>query len=84
MIKVCVANFIMEEYMGIITVNVDSTDKDIFNSICAKMGMNISTAVNIFIKTVNRTKKIPFEVSTQEDSLNVIKSSARKVFPGVN
>ncbi len=54
--------------MGTITVNVDSADKDIFNSICAKMGMNISTAVNIFIKTVNRTKKIPFEVSAQEEN----------------
>lgn len=39
--------------MAAITVNVEQSDKDTFNSICAKMGMNISTAINIFIKAVN-------------------------------
>lgn len=54
--------------MTSITVNVDTADKQIFNSICTKMGMNISTAINVFIKTVNRTKKIPFEVSAEDDA----------------
>ena len=36
--------------MAAITVNVEQKDKETFNSICAKMGMNISTAINIFIQ----------------------------------
>lgn len=53
--------------MAAITVNVDSKDKELFNSICNKMGMNISTAINIFIKTVNRTRSIPFTIEAEEE-----------------
>ena len=53
--------------MAAITVNVDSNDKELFNSICNKMGMNISTAINIFIKTVNRTRSIPFTIEAEEE-----------------
>ena len=31
------------------------------------MGMNISTAINIFIKTVNRTRSIPFTIEAEEE-----------------
>ena len=40
--------------MAAITVNVEQEDKELFNTICNKMGMNISTAINIFIKKVYR------------------------------
>lgn len=43
--------------MAAITVNVEAEDKERFSSICGMMGMTISTAVNIFIKAVNRTRK---------------------------
>ena len=46
--------------MAAITVNVEQEDKELFNTICNKMGMNISTAINIFIKKVNATRSIPF------------------------
>lgn len=52
--------------MAAITVNVDSGDKELFSSICERMGMNISTAVNIFIKAVNREHGIPFKVEAEE------------------
>ena len=53
--------------MAAITVNVEQKDKETFNSICAKMGMNISTAINIFIKAVNRTRTIPFKIRAEEE-----------------
>ena len=53
--------------MPTITVNVDSEDKERFNEICAKLGMNISTAVNIFIKKVNSTRSIPFKLEVEEE-----------------
>ena len=52
--------------MATITVNVDSEDKERFNEICSKLGMNISTAVNIFIKKVNSTRAIPFKLEVEE------------------
>ncbi len=53
--------------MAAITVNVKQQDKEMFGGLCERMGMNVSTAINVFIKTVNRSKKIPFEVGTGEE-----------------
>lgn len=53
--------------MAAITVNVEQGDKETFTSICSKMGMNISTAINIFIKAVNRTRTIPFKIKAEEE-----------------
>ena len=51
--------------MAAITVNVEQEDKELFNSICNKLGMNISTAINIFIKKVNATRSIPFSLELE-------------------
>lgn len=53
--------------MAAITVNVEQEDKELFNSICNKMGMNISTAINIFIKKVNATRSIPFSLELEPE-----------------
>ena len=42
-------------------------DKELFNSICNKLGMNISTAINIFIKKVNATRSIPFSLELEPE-----------------
>ncbi len=57
--------------MSAITVNVKPQDKEAFVNICEKMGMNVSTAINVFIKAVNRTKRIPFAVVAEENSVVV-------------
>ena len=49
--------------MSTLSVNVNNNDKDVFSEICSELGMNISTAINIFIKTVNRTRSIPFSIA---------------------
>ena len=53
--------------MAAITVNVEQEDKELFNTICNKMGMNISTAINIFIKKVNATRSIPFSIKLEPE-----------------
>ena len=53
--------------MAEITVNVEQEDKELFNSICNKLGMNISTAINIFIKKVNATRSIPFSLELEPE-----------------
>ena len=45
-----------------LSVRVEEPVKESFNNLCERMGMNASVAVNIFIRTMLREKKIPFEV----------------------
>ncbi len=45
-----------------ITVRVDSIDKSKFDSFCSNVGINTSTAINMFIKAVLRENRIPFEI----------------------
>ena len=47
-----------------LNVRVDATDKKNFEQFCSNVGMNVSTAVNMFIKAVLREQKLPFEVKT--------------------
>ena len=45
-----------------LNVRVDANDKKSFEQFCNSVGMNVSTAVNMFIKAVLREQKLPFEV----------------------
>lgn len=45
-----------------LSVRVNSEDKKGFESFCEKVGMNASVAVNMFVKTVIREQRLPFEV----------------------
>ena len=50
---------------SIISVRVDKEDKKGFENFCNKTGMNVSTAINLFIKNVLKEQKLPFEIKTQ-------------------
>lgn len=45
-----------------LSVRIEEPVKESFNNLCERMGMNASVAVNIFVRTMLREKKIPFEV----------------------
>ena len=45
-----------------LSIRVDSEDKKKFETFCNETGMNVSVAVNMFMKKVIREQKIPFEV----------------------
>lgn len=50
-----------------ITARVDSSDKSKFDSFCSGVGINTSTAINMFVKAVLRENKIPFEITYSPD-----------------
>ncbi len=52
--------------MAVVSINVTDQDKSSFSSICSDLGMNVTTAINIFIKAVNRTHSIPFTLTTSK------------------
>lgn len=54
-----------------LNVRVDAKDKKSFEKFCNDVGMNVSTAVNMFIKAVLREQKIPFEVRANSFDENV-------------
>ena len=43
---------------------MDEDLKRRFDAFCAEVGLNASVAVNLFVKTVVRESRIPFEITT--------------------
>lgn len=60
MYKVFMAN-------SMITVNVDKKTKDEAAKIFNDLGLNMSTAVNIFLKACIKEQGIPFLISNKEE-----------------
>lgn len=52
--------------MANVTIRIDNNDKQEFSRICEKIGLTVSTAFNVFVKSVIREEKIPFELSAKE------------------
>lgn len=47
---------------SVITARIDASDKKAFDEFCKSVGMNASTAINMFIKATLRANKIPFDI----------------------
>lgn len=45
-----------------LSVRLDSADKKLFEEFCNDVGLNISAAINLFVKTVIKKQRIPFEI----------------------
>ena len=45
-----------------LNVRVNAEDKKRFEQFCNSVEMNVSTAINMFIKAVLREQKLPFEI----------------------
>ena len=53
--------------LSTITARVDERDKANFDAFCSSVGLNTSTAINLFVKAVLRQNRIPFEISQNSD-----------------
>ena len=49
------------------SVRMETEVKKQFDDFCAKVGMNTTTAFNMFARAVLREKRLPFEVTTEFD-----------------
>ena len=49
-----------------LSVRIDEKDKKSFEVFCNETGMNVSVAINMFIKAVLREHKLPFEIKTDK------------------
>jgi DNA-damage-inducible protein J len=46
---------------------MDAEIKEQFDDFCGRVGMNASTAFNMFARAVLREKRLPFEVTVEAD-----------------
>lgn len=51
-------------------IRIDSNDKEEFDKFCDEVGINISAAINMYIKTVIREQRIPFEIKAASEKNN--------------
>ncbi len=69
-----------------LSVRVDEQDKKRFEAFCSQTGMNVSVAVNMFIKVVLREQKLPFEVKADpfysEENLDRLQKSIEELDNG--
>ena len=71
-----------------ITARVDERDKANFDAFCSNVGLNTSTAINLFVKAVLRENRIPFEISQIQDpffseaNMNYVKKSVQELRSG--
>ena len=49
------------------TIRVDETDKQKAEAVFRELGMTFATGINIYLKTVGRQKRIPFNLDTNEE-----------------
>ncbi len=60
------------------SVRMEESLKQQFDNLCKEFGMNASTAINVFARTVVRQRKIPFEISSPND--NITREGAMQAF----
>ncbi len=74
--------------MTTLTARVDQKDKLDFDKFCANVGLNTSTAINLFVKAVLREKRIPFEIVQSpdpffsEENMAYVKKSVQELREG--
>lgn len=48
-----------------VNIRMDESTKLAFDKFCSEIGLSVSSAFNIFAKTVVREQRIPFELTTE-------------------
>ena len=51
-----------------LSVRIDEELKKQFDSVCSEIGMNMSTAINIFAKKAVRERRIPFDLTADSQA----------------
>jgi len=66
----------MESTSTNITIRMDKETKRNFENFCDNVGINMTTAFNMFVKATLRTRELPFTVT----DIDTQKKEARKLF----
>ncbi len=73
---------------AMLSVRIDSEDKKRFESFCEQTGMNVSVAINMFVKNVLKEYKLPFEIKADpfysKDNLDRLEKAVKDAKTGKN
>ena len=64
----------MESLTSAINVQVDAKDKEQATNILKDLGLNMSTAINMFVKQIIKTNGLPFEISNPKPSKELLEA----------
>lgn len=64
----------METLTSAISVQIDANDKEVANGILKKLGLNMSTFVNMAIKQLINKDGLPFEVCNPKPSRELLEA----------
>ncbi len=64
----------MESLTSAINVQVDKKDKEQATNILKDLGLNMSTAINIFIKQIIKVDGLPFEIKNPKPSKELLEA----------
>lgn len=64
----------MKTLTSAINVQVNKEDKEQATMILNDLGLNMSTAINMFLKQIIKTESLPFEVSNKKPSKELLES----------
>lgn len=59
---------------GSLTIKLDNETKKEFNEFCEEIGINMTTAINMFIKKVIREQRIPFDLSLDKPNTETLQA----------
>lgn len=69
-----------------ISVRVNDEDKKLFENFCKETGLNVTVAINMFVKSVIREQKLPFEVKADhfysDENMKVLRRSVKQLREG--
>ncbi len=60
--------------MAAISIRLDDETKRGFDEFCESVGLSVSTAFNLFAKTVVREQRIPFEIRAEVPSQQLLQA----------
>lgn len=52
-----------------LTISMENKDKEMFNDLVQKLGINISSAINMFVKQSIRNQALPLDLSIIDDDV---------------
>ena len=70
--------------MTTISAKIDNNDKSSFERICDSMGINISSAINAFVKATIRENGMPFELKAADDPYVYSKENMKYLRESIN
>lgn len=74
--------------MSSISIRINERDKSMFEDFCNSVGMNVTTAFNMFVKNVISNQKLPFKIERDpfysKENMKRLNKAVKEAKAGIN